>query len=230
MKTIDTLAVTYTSLQTGAKENTSDTAVLAATDQVAYYIAAASSAGSTTITFTAYSVQFDPDTAEDCVSLFGASTDGTYNYSSPSTTTFFLPEGHAATPSTTEANHKYRVRRPFTMSNLFTHVSSNARTTDTTFTTRKNGGAGGQSVTYTSGQTGDKEDSSNSDSLTTGDDFYFAITTGTGSETITPRNGSECSVRQVKIPSKLLLKKYSFPRLAPHSAEVQVLLSDCFSF
>lgn len=177
------LTVSYTSGQTGIKEDTSNSVAFANTDEVEYSVAVPTEAGTTTITLSVMAVNFTPDTSTNTISFLitqGASTDA-----SASTTKFQSPEGILASPSTTtEANTKLRIRASVVFSDLYTYVSSNSRTTNTSYGTRKNGAAGSQIVTYTSGQTGVKEDASNTDSLVATDDYNYYITTSTGTENI----------------------------------------------
>lgn len=73
-----------------------------------------------------------------------------------------------------------RAMESCTLSNLQVYVSANARTTNTTFSSRKNSAAGAMSCVFGSGVTGFIEDTSNSDSLSAGDRFNFARETLTG--------------------------------------------------
>ena len=180
---VDTaLLVTYGADQTGIKENTSDTVSFAATDEAQWEVTVPNEAGSNTLTINLIKVEFAPDTAGNSMVVLGGS--GTTNYTTASATRFINANGTIA-PTSSETFMKWRARLAFASSNLWTYVTSNARTTDTTFTTRKNGAAGGQITTYTSGQTGAKEDTSGTDSIAVGDDFDYAITTLAGTEQIT---------------------------------------------
>lgn len=175
------MTVSYTSDQTGIKEDTSNTVSFANTDEVNYEVAVPAEAGTNTLTISVIGCQFAPDTSSDCVSpliMQGLFT------STASTDTFAPPNGRAVASGQVEANVKYRVRQSFTASNLWTHVFVNGRTTDVVIKTRKNGADGSQTVTYTSGQTGVKEDTTNTDSLSSGDDFNYLINTSTGAGTI----------------------------------------------
>src|SRR5574341_1620629 len=173
------LTVSYTADQTGIKEDTANTVTVAATDELAWEVTVPAEAGTNTITFSIISAQFAPTTATNCISFMVAQF--LNSYTTASATNFFTPNGYLSQTST-EAQAKLRIKGTFTATNLYTFISVNSRTTNITWTTRKNGAAGGQSVTYTAGQTGAKEDTSGSDSLVDGDDYNYAITTGTGTE------------------------------------------------
>ena len=192
--TATALTLSYTSGQTGQKEDTSNTVSFANTDTAQYYVAGGGGGGTNTITFKAFSVQFDADTAANAISILNASVHGTTNFSTASSTRYFLPGGAQVGHSTTEANHKFRIRSSFTFSNLYTYIATNGCTNNFIFKTRKNGADGAQSVTYSTGQTGSKEDTSNSDSVVAGNDFNFATTSGAGTVSVASRT---CCVRSL---------------------------------
>ena len=182
------LLVTYGSGETGIKENTSDTVSFANTDEADHEITVANDvSGATSITLAVIGVQFVSDTSGESASFYiqssnaGFNTDSVTNYSMAFGLTDF---------STTEAQCQFEVRGSFTSANFSVNIGGNARTTNTTFKTRKNTADGAASVTYTSGETGQKEDTSNTDSLALGDEFGNAIVTSTGGGTITPRGAN----------------------------------------
>ena len=176
------LTVTYNSTQTGVKEDTSNTVAFANTDKIVYKIATANDlSGVKTITFTSLGLQFDPTTTTDCISFLGTTRNvNVLNYSNDSTSSYWTPIQAITQMTNTESRSLYKIKDNFISTNLYTYVSSNARTTDTVFRTRVNGANGNQSVTYTSTQTGVKEDTSNTDSLAINDTFNYAVVTLTG--------------------------------------------------
>lgn len=179
------VTVNYTSGQTGVKEDTSNSFSVANTDEVNYKLVVPNDvSGSTAINIKVTGIQFDPTTTTDCVSFLGSAS--FLVISTASTNFFSLPSGQIANSGTTESEVKYRARFAFTSSNLWCSLSLNTRTTDTTLKTRKNGADGGQLITYTSLQTGSKEDTSNTDSLSIGDDFNYVFTTSTGTDSFRP--------------------------------------------
>ena len=182
---VDTaLTVTYEADQTGIKEDTANSVAFAATDEAQWEITIPAEAGTNTLTLTLIGCQFAPDTGTNCVFFRGGN--GTATISAASLTTY--SGGGSASFTTSEAIHKFRARLAFTAQDFSAFVTTNARTTDTTFTTRKNGAPGNQTVTYSSAQTGYKEDTVNTDSIAVGDDFNFAVTTGTGTGNIVVRH------------------------------------------
>jgi len=171
------VTVTYTSGQTGVKQDTSNTATYANTDEADYSIVLA--AGSGDINFRVLGIEFAPTDTTKTIQWAGWTGTGL----STASTTVYKSIGGSNTTTATEADAKYRIRGTFTASNFYATVSSNGRTTDTTVGMRKNGAAGNMSVIYTSGQTGAKEDTSNTDSLVAGDDYNLYYTTSTGGGT-----------------------------------------------
>ena len=176
------VTVTYTSTQTGIKEDTSNTDTFAATDTGNWQLVTGGASGTILIKIAA--LQFDPTTAGDCVTFFLVGVNAAKAISVASTTNYFVPNGQIGTLVTAEATQQWRARAAFTAQDFSVYVTANTRTTDTVFGTRKNTGAGGQTVTYTSGQTGAKEDTSGTDTLAAGDDYNYYCTTATATGTL----------------------------------------------
>lgn len=98
-------------------------------------------------------------------------------------TTFGAFSGSASSVTSTEANSRNYSQIAQTLSNLYTYTSSNTRSVAMTFTTRKNGAPGGQTVSVPLSTTGAVEDVTHTDSLVAGDFYGWAVSipTGTGS-------------------------------------------------
>ena len=79
-----------------------------------------------------------------------------------------------ATESQTQITH----RIGGTLSLLLVDVDSNANTGTTTIKTRINGADGNQVVSYASGETGEKEDAVNTDTVVAGDELNYQLVTG----------------------------------------------------
>lgn len=168
---------------TGEFEDIVNSDSFAATDELDIEVTVATEGGTNTITLSILGVTATP--AAGAATVIGAS--GGANLSAASTTSFWgIGDRDAA--AVDEARHEWAVRKTFTASHLFAVVTANARTTDTVVRTRKNRANGAASVTFASGETGTKEDTSNTDALASGDEFNCAITTGTGAGTITFQN------------------------------------------
>lgn len=164
---------------TGFFEDTSGTDTIAAGDKVNVQTVPPA-----TGTFTITNASFLFDATTDSVSILCISdpANGT-NFATASTTNYCLPAGFMQF-STTEASNKLRQREAGTMKNMAVNILTNARTTDTIFRSRKNGANGNMTITYTSGQTGFKEDTTNTDTIAVGDDYNYSITTSTGTQII----------------------------------------------
>jgi len=109
-------------------------------------------------------------------------------FSAASTTSYFECTGGLRARTSNEARAQLTMRESGTFRSLRVNVASNARTTNTTITFRKNGADGNQTVTFGSGATGWQADSTNFDTVTAGDVVNMKIVTGTGSETIAIRS------------------------------------------
>lgn len=167
--------------QTGAKEDTTNTVSFTNTDEAMWEITAGATGPATSLTVTTLAVQFSPTTASDCVSIMQISslTDATANRTNNNT-----PNGSARL-GVTENTAKYRIRFSCTASNFYALCTANTRPDSTVCVTRKNGADGAQTFTYTTTQTGVKEDTTNTDSLVAGDDYCQRFTLGAGAGSIT---------------------------------------------
>lgn len=170
----DELGITFAAAETGIKENTGTSTAYISGDEANFECATAANVGTTTITIASMGVQFNPTDTSRTVSwmgvLPGLSTSAT-------STTWWINPNSYGDYTTTEANAKYRVRGSFTASNLYVTVTSNPKTM--TFKTRVNGADGAQLVSFAAAETGTKEDTSNTDALVAGDDYYYQVTVGT---------------------------------------------------
>lgn len=81
---------------------------------------------------------------------------------------------------TPESTFQSTMRLAATAKNFYLHLYLNARSTTTTFGSRKNSAAGGMSVSVGAGATGVFEDTSGTDTLADGDTFGWSTTTGSG--------------------------------------------------
>ncbi len=177
--TNQTLQVTYSSGATGLRTDTSNSFTVSDGDDVDIELSVPNdTSGSRTVTVRAISFEFESDS--DTVSRIGASAASSVSTTAASSSYYLTPGGVG---SLTTAERAARILTDYTASDLYAYVVSNVRTTTTTIRSRKNGANGGQSVSYGSGETGVKTDTSGTDSLTSGDDFCWSLTTGTGTGT-----------------------------------------------
>lgn len=155
---------------------------IAANDKVCVRLTIPSETGTNTLTITGLWFEFEPTDSSITMQLFANAGDNP-GLTTDSATRWMGANGPTA-HGLSEATVKYRIETSCTIRSLYTYVISNPRTTDVVVRTRKNGGNGTQVVTYTSGQTGVKEDLVNTDSFAAGDDFNFQTTTLTGGGSI----------------------------------------------
>lgn len=85
----------------------------------------------------------------------------------------------------TEADVQTQVHSAGTWRNLYVYISANGRSSTTTFRGRINGANGNQSIAVTASSTGVFEDTSNSDSISAGDELNYNAVAGSGSGTLT---------------------------------------------
>lgn len=180
------LTVAFGNVETGIKQDTSNSVSYAATDTLDIKtVAAADGAHSTTLRIVG--VVFTPTDSAKTYLPIASSAAGTAIATASTTGYGKLGSILPTFPDTTEANHKLRMQAAATFSNFHAIVSANTRTTNTVFRTRKNGADGTQSVTYGNAETGTKEDTSNTDTVVVPDDFNYSITTDTGVGTLAVR-------------------------------------------
>ena len=160
----------------GVYEDTTNTDTVSAGDKINYKFEVTAASG--TATFMVLSTLFDATTDTVTYQVNGGSTTAL----STASTTYYNPPMGRPQANTTEAQVKYRVRKAGTYKNLEVNIISNGRTTNTVWTTRKNGAAGNLTVTFGSGATGSTEDTTHTDSVSAGDDYNHsvALSTGTG--------------------------------------------------
>lgn len=176
------MTVTYTSTQTGTKEDATSVS-FANTDTANWRMVIPDVTGTPFLVLASVSATFDPTNPNKCVSWFRIPSSA-YAISVDSTTEYPVLIGRTGS-GTVEADAQFKFYNSYTVSNLYIHVTANTRTTNTVVKFRKNSGDGVMSITYSSGETGTKEYTSGTDSLVSGDLACLAITTSTGGGTIT---------------------------------------------
>lgn len=114
---------------------------------------------------------------------------GSLGFATASVTRYLPFVGDIADFNTTEDNRLSPTQEiATTAENLAVYVSANARTTNTTYRLRINASNGTMNVVVGSGATGWFEDTSNTDSISAGDDVNWSFTTSTGTGTITTKS------------------------------------------
>ena len=181
-----TLAPGGSPVGAGELVDSTHTLSVSAGDTIALYVASGGS-GNSNWTFTYIGFVFTPSTGT--VSRLGASGSLAYTVASE---TAYRHLGGTSTKTTTQAIGETLIKIPtgtVTIRNIQVFVSANTRTTDTTFTISGATGSGtAPSVTYSSGQTGLKEDTSNTKVVNDGDKLSFQSTTLTDTGTLTVQN------------------------------------------
>jgi hypothetical protein len=114
-----------------------------------------------------------------------------YNWAAPGSaaSTNFMPLSGNLNGTATEANNRSLMRAAGTLRRMSVYVQNNTSTTTTTFRTRKNGANGSQVITFAASTTGRFTDTTNTDTVASGDIFNY---THTGSNA-TPGVGASMS-------------------------------------
>jgi hypothetical protein len=106
--------------------------------------------------------------------------------STASTTRYTEIAGDNDLSGTAEADKNIRIYNDGKLSHLAVYVSANTRNTDTTITLKINTpGTGTLTVTIPGGQTGWFEDTTHTDTISSGDNLNYQLTTGANAGTIT---------------------------------------------
>lgn len=121
--------------------------------------------------------------ATDTVALFGFITHSTTTAS----TNFFFGLGGNSSGNTTEASAQTSFLKAGTIKNLTCSVTTNARASATTVTSRKNTANGNLSVSVTASTTGLFSDTTNSDTIAVNDLWCVQVANGTGTAAISLR-------------------------------------------
>lgn len=142
--------------------------------------------GGTVCAISGKSLQFTPSLASQTLSKFAYSNPtSASNVTAASTTYFFTPTGVGTNGLTSETNIPIAVKTSGILSKLSTHVSTNTSAAAVTVTSRKNSGVGGLTLSITASTTGLFEDTSNSQTMVSGDTFDYAATSGAGTTATT---------------------------------------------
>jgi hypothetical protein len=104
---------------------------------------------------------------------------GSAALSTASTTNYNPLTSTLANNITTESQTQTQFRNSFTLKNFRIRVTADARSSNTTYRIRKNAANGSQSIATTN--TGEFEDTTNTDTVASNDKINFSFTTGTGS-------------------------------------------------
>jgi len=167
---------------TGNFEDTTHEDTIAAADLISFK----THPGAATGTYTLISISCVFSATTDTVTMLGTETP--VNYTVASTTNYIPLYGQCNAVQATEANVKQRMREAGTLKYLACNVATN-RAQTSTLRLRKNAANGNGAVSITGGgASGWYEDTSNTDTVTAGEDWNYSILTGTGVDTLTMRS------------------------------------------
>jgi len=187
--TTDTaVTVSIGSAATGFFSDQTNTAAVAAGDAVSYKFVTGGTTGTFSVTFTACA--FEEIASDEAVKILNQTIPAINN---ASVTHFYPVAGTSGTAITAEDTQQVTMRVPggVTAKNAFVNVATNLRTTTTTYRLRKQTPPaaavnGNLAVSVGNVATGDFEDTTNSDTLADGDRICLSVSTGTGTQTLTP--------------------------------------------
>lgn len=171
------ISVSIAASTTGEFEDTSNSDSFAAGDDGCF--ALVTGVGGSSMTPRTTSAQFEAST--NTVQVWNLTSISTSGISTASTTHYHVPAGRWQGSNGTANNAKIEPGCGGTWKNMRVYVYSNARTSSSTLRNRINATNGAMSVTVGSGATGVFEDTSNSDSISAGDDCDLSWTSGSGS-------------------------------------------------
>lgn len=168
---------------TGEFEDTSGTDSISVGDEVNYSL---NQPAANTCGVTAFRTHWLPTTDRVVSMRYHAKGPVTYNVAS--VTRYTNIAGALLSTGASESNYITPVYGSMTLKNMFLYVTSNARTNNTTYRVRVNSANGNQNIVVGSGGTGIYEDTSNTDSVVSGDTINYSSTTGTGTDALVLEN------------------------------------------
>lgn len=176
--------VTVTGSTTGKFEDTTNTDTVAQGDDWHYQFV--TGAGGTVFTYALLQILFSANSN----TVLEHTDDGT-STSGTAATLDIVVGSHGAT-NATEANQQWRVKTACTWQNSRIAISVNSRGSDSTMRSRVAGVNGNQSITITASTTGNYQDDTNTDVLTTGTKISYRIVTAgaSGTQTWTTMGGA----------------------------------------
>lgn len=182
----------------GTFTDSTNTDSFAAGDEISLSVVTGGT-GAETQVFRFVTLEFDSDT--NTVSQIGGS--GGTNFALASVTRYLHFTGLLNNDVTFEQRAQLPFRSSATAKNFQARITTNARTTATTFDTRKNAVVGNMTFSVGSTQTGLFEDTTNTDSIVSGDLYNARLVTGTGTQTLTV-TGVYVSIENTNSVSHLL--------------------------
>ena len=172
------VVVSITASTTGEFEDAVNTDAVTAGDN--WHASLVTGSGGTTFTFGPTHILFAA-TTNTMQKLAGATADTFATASVTYKGAFF---GDQNTSDVADSVVGMTVRTGATLTDLQVYASANARTTTTTYRSRVNSGFGNLTLDIAASATGTVEDTSNTDTLVSGDLINWSITSGTGTENL----------------------------------------------
>lgn len=164
-------------------EDTSNTDTVAVDDAINYAMNTGVGSGSQSMTIQMPACQFAPTSGTTCVCGIGA--DITHTSANDSYPTF---QSGGSAPTETEANAQNTIAFSATIDEFYITATGNTRSDTVNLYFRINGASGNLTVQYASGGgTGEREDTTNSDSVADGDEVNVLLDQNGGSGTLTAR-------------------------------------------
>lgn len=170
------ISVSITASTTGRFEDTSNSDSYSAGDTGCFKLTTGGTGAS--LTPRTISSQFEATT--DTVQVWNLVSISTSGIATASTTHYHVPAGRWQGSNATANNAKIEPGCGGTWEKMRVYAQANARTSSSTLRNRINASNGAMSVTIGSGATGEFQDTSNSDSISAGDDLDLSWTSGTG--------------------------------------------------
>lgn len=182
VSTNSSIEIIYTTGETGKKTDLDNQEAITDTDY--FYMNCTAPVGAGSIDFSQFYIEFNTDNiyAHSLLAMRARQitfitvisgngdfygTNGTYSKTGAGT----YPSQYL---TNTEVYAKTKLYSSYTCGNLTANIATNARANNSTFYVRKNSAAGNQSLVYTAGETGIKEDV-DTDSFTNGDYINFHV-------------------------------------------------------
>lgn len=160
---------------TGFFEDTSNTDAVTANDD--WYVETSIVTAAKTITVTTVSYVFDSTTNTTFKTAVWSPTTPLLSNPTSSATTYF-PLGFSVSTTATEANVQTKMNTAGTFKKMYAYIQTNSRSSTTTIGTRVAGASGSIVVSIPTVTTGAFEDTTNTDSLSSGNLCNYYITAG----------------------------------------------------
>lgn len=165
--------ISYAATVAGEAQDNSNSDSVVVGDILNYQMSIPNS-GSGTITANCFGIQFAATTN----TVIRISTAGTKTLTAATNTTYYSFAGDISQSSSTETTRQFKAKATSTFQNLQVNVTVNTRTDTNTVNFRKGAASGNGVISILTTVTGTLEDTSNTDSIVSGDLVNFRVLTG----------------------------------------------------